>query len=131
MAKKTKRPAKAVKKAPKTTAKKETKMTKENSGFKVQPLGDRVLIKPLDVKGEATTASGIILPGKDANEKHERGAIVAFGLGRVASDGRRVPLEVKRGDVVWFKRGYDVEEIKVDGEELILTSEGNILAIEN
>lgn len=95
----------------------------------IVPLGDRVLIKPLEGKGEATTASGIILPGKDSNEKHERGTVIAVGAGRFA-DGQRIPIEVKKGDTVWFKRGYDADEVKVAGEELIMVSEGNILAVE-
>ena len=96
----------------------------------IVPLGDRVLIKPLEQKGEATTASGIIIPGKDANEKHERGEVVAVGAGRTSPEGKRIASEVKKGDIVWFKRGYDADEVKVGGEELILTSEGNILAVE-
>jgi chaperonin GroES len=96
----------------------------------VVPLADRVLIRPLETKGDATTASGIILPGKDASEKHERGEIVAAGPGRFSSEGKRVAMEVKKGDIVWFKRGYDAEEVKVDGVELVLTSEGNIIALE-
>ena len=96
----------------------------------IAPLADRVLIKPFETKGEATTASGIIIPGKESTEKHERGTIVAVGAGRFSAEGKRVAMEVKKGDVVWFKRGYDAEEVKVDGVELILTSEGNILAVE-
>ncbi len=96
----------------------------------IMPLGDRLLIKPLEAKGEAKTASGIIIPGKEGNEKHERGTIVAVGQGRVASDGKRIPMEVQAGDTVWFKRGYDAEEVKVGDDDLVLTSESNVLAIE-
>lgn len=102
--------------------------TKEVS---VQPLGDRVLIKPLDNKNESTTASGFILPGKENNEKHERGIVVATGPGRFASDGKRIAMEIKKGDTIWFKRGYDAEEVKVGGVDHILTGEINVLAIEN
>lgn len=105
-------------------------MAKEKQSVSIQPLGDRVLVKPLEVKGEARTASGIILPGKDNNEKHERGTIIATGPGRMSADGKRVLMEITKGDVVWFKRGYDAEEVTVSGEELVLTSESNILAIE-
>ena len=97
----------------------------------IAPLGDRVLIKPLEQKGEATTASGIILPGKDGSEKHERGFVIAVGSGRISSEGKRIAIEVKKGDTVWFKRGYDADEVKVSGAELLLVSEGNILAVEN
>ena len=96
----------------------------------VHPLGDRVLIKPIESKGDATTASGIIIPGKEKEERHERGTIVASGPGRLNGEGKRVPMDVKEGDLVSWKRGYDSEEVEVDGVDLILTSEGNILAIE-
>ena len=102
------------------------KLEKKN----IQPIGDRLLIKPLEKKGESKTASGIILPGKEQNEKHERGTVIAAGPGRLNAEGKRVALEVKKGDVVWYKRGYDSEEVELNGEELILTSEGNVLAIE-
>ncbi len=105
-------------------------MANKKQSVSIQPLGDRVLVKPLEQKGEARTASGIILPGKDANEKHERGTVVALGLGRMGADGKHIAMEIKKGDVVWFKRGYDAEEVVVSGEELVLTSESNILAIE-
>ena len=102
------------------------KETKKN----IQPIGDRLLIKPLESKGESRTASGIILPGKENNEKHERGTIIAAGPGRLNGEGKRVALDVKKGDVVWYKRGYDSEEVEVNGEEFVLTSEGNVLAVE-
>ncbi len=96
----------------------------------VQPLSDRLLIKPLEKKGEATTASGIIIPGKDTNEKHERGEIIATGPGRLNAEGKRVPMDVSTGDLVWYKRGYDSEDVEIGGVEMILTSEGNVLAVE-
>lgn len=97
----------------------------------IQPLGDRVLIKPLDTEGEAMTASGFILPGKEGNEKHERGLVIAIGSGRYSAEGKRIGMEVKEGETVWFKRGYDAEEVKVKGADHVLTSESNVLAIEN
>ena len=96
----------------------------------ILPLGDRLLIKPFEKKGEATTASGIIIPGKENSEKHERGTIIATGPGRLNGDGKRVAMDVKKGDVVWYKRGYDSEEVEIGGEEMVLTSEGNVLAVE-
>ena len=104
--------------------------TSQSSKKVIHPLGDRVLIKPLDTKGESKTASGIILPGKENNENHERGTIIATGPGRLNGDGKRVAMDVKEGDVVWYKRGYDSEEVSVDGVDLVLSSEGNILAVE-
>ena len=96
----------------------------------IVPLGDRVLISPLDAKGEQKTASGIILPGKENNEKHERGTILATGPGRLSSDGKRLAMEIKKGDTVLFKRGYDTEVITQGDAELVLMSESNILAVE-
>ena len=96
----------------------------------IQPLGDRVLIKPLEVKGEVRTASGIILPGKEGSEKHERGMIYSAGPGRFNDEGKRVPMEVKKGDIVLFKRGYDSEEVEINKEEYILTSVSNVMAVE-
>ncbi len=107
-------------------------MAKTKDSSKVHtivPLGDRVLIRPLETKGEATAASGFILPGKDGSEKHERGEILSTGPGRLASDGKRLAMEVSAGDTVLFKRGYDTEVVVVDGEEFILMSESNVLAI--
>ncbi len=104
--------------------------TSRESKKAIRPLGDRVLIQPLESKGEAKTASGIIVPGKEQNEGHERGIIIASGPGRLNGEGKRVPMDVAVGDTVWFKRGYDAEEVKVDDHEMILTSEGNVLAIE-
>lgn len=105
-------------------------VSKTNQQKNIVPLADRVLIKPLETKGEVKTASGIILPGKEQSEKHERGTIISAGPGRLSSEGKRVAMEVKAGDIVWFKRGYDAEVVEVGGEELILTSEGNVLAVE-
>ncbi|OGZ05728.1 MAG: hypothetical protein A2845_01095 [Candidatus Lloydbacteria bacterium RIFCSPHIGHO2_01_FULL_49_22] len=110
----------------KATAKKSAAATK----LAIAPLGDRVLIQPLDKVGESKTASGFILPGKEGNEKHERGLVVATGPGRYNAEGKRLQVEVKAGDKVWFKRGYDAEEVKVGGEDHVLTSESNVLAIE-
>lgn len=117
----------------KAKAKKSAGTIKSVTGAKlaISPLGDRVLIQPLDKAGESKTASGFILPGKEGNEKHERGLVVATGPGRYNAEGNRLIMEVKPGDTVWFKRGYDAEEVKVKGEDHVLTSESNVLAIEN
>ncbi len=106
------------------------KAIQQKKGKQIQPLGDRVLIKPLETKGESKTASGIILPGRENNDKYERGTIIAAGPGKLTTDGKRVATEVRVGDVVLFKRGYDVEEVEMNGDDLILTSESNILAVE-
>jgi chaperonin GroES len=102
----------------------------KSTTIRLRLLGDKVLIDPTDKKGEAKTASGIILPGKEGNEKNERGVVVAIGSGRVASDGKRVALEVKMGDKVMFKRGYEAEEVVLDGHDYVLVSETSIIGIE-
>lgn len=86
----------------------------------VKPLGDRVLIKRLDA--EEKTKSGIVLPGS-AQEKPQMALVVAVGPGT-----DEVKMEVKEGDKVIFSK-YAGNEIKVDGEDLILMSQKDILAI--
>ena len=91
---------------------------------KVQPLGDRVLIKQLEA--EEKTKGGIILPDT-AKEKPQEAEVVAVGKGKV-EDGKTIAPEVKAGDRVLYGK-YSGTEIKVDGEELIIVKEEDILAI--
>ena len=91
----------------------------------LQPLGDRVVIKPKT--REETTKGGIVLPDT-AKEKPQEGSIVAAGPGRVMEDGTRVPLDVKVGDNVLYAK-YAGTEYKVDDEELLILKETDILAI--
>lgn len=92
------------------------------------PLGDRVLVKPIDADELATkTDSGIIIPDTVSKEKPEQGKVMAVGEGRY-DDGKLIKPRVKEGDRVLFsKYGYD--EVKVDDEELFIIKEENILAI--
>ena len=91
---------------------------------KVQPLGDRVLIKQLEA--EDKTKGGIILPDT-AKEKPQEAEVVAVGKGKV-EDGKTIVPEVKVGDKILYGK-YSGTEIKVDGEELIIVKEEDILAI--
>ena len=91
---------------------------------KLQPLGDRVVVKPIE--GEEVTKGGIILPDT-AKEKPQEGKILAVGPGRLTEDGKRMPMDVKVGDVVLYVK-YGGTEIKIDGEELMILSENDILA---
>ena len=91
---------------------------------KLQPMGDRVVIKPMPK--EDTTRGGIILPDT-AKEKPMEGKVLAVGPGALTDDGKRVPLDVKVGDVVIYAK-YAGTEIKEDGEELIILRESDILA---
>jgi chaperonin GroES len=90
----------------------------------LKPLGDRVVVKPME--GEERTKGGIILPDT-AKEKPQEGKVLAVGPGRLTEDGKRMPMDVKVGDVVLYVK-YGGTEIKVDGEELMILSENDILA---
>lgn len=92
----------------------------------IKPLGDRVIIKP--IAEDITTKSGIVLPETVEKEKAEKGEVLAVGPGRVLDNGQLAPITVKVGDKVMFKK-YSPDEIKVDGQELLIISEGDILAI--
>lgn len=93
------------------------------------PLGDRVVVKPSEKEGEKKLASGIIIPETVDKERPAKGEVVAVGPGKV-EEGKRVPLQVKVGDVVLFsKYGYD--EVKIEGQEYYILSESGILGILN
>ena len=94
---------------------------------KIIPLGDRVLLKPLSDE-DKKTASGIIIPDTISQEKPEQGKVIAVGAGRIGDDGKIIPVSVKVGDTVIFSK-YGPDEIKVDGEEYYILSEGSILEI--
>jgi chaperonin GroES len=91
---------------------------------KIEPLGDRVVIKP--TPKEEVSKGGIVLPDT-AKEKPQEGKIIAVGPGRVTEDGNRIAMEVKKGDKVLYSK-YAGTEFKLDGEELIIMREGDILA---
>lgn len=99
------------------------------SKFSLRLLGDRVLIEPLGGDKEAKTASGIILPGKEGEEKHQRGKVVAVGPGKW-DDGKREPMDMKVGETVWYKKGYSAEEVEFGGKEYLVISAGDVLAVE-
>jgi len=91
----------------------------------MQPLGDRVVILP--TPREEMTKSGIVLPDT-AKEKPQEGKIIAAGPGRLTDEGKREPMDVKEGDVVLYAK-YAGTEFKIDGEELLIVSQKDILAI--
>ena len=91
---------------------------------KLQPLGDRVVVKPME--GEEVTKGGIILPDT-AKEKPQEGKVLAVGPGRLSEDGKRIAMDVKVGDVVLYVK-YGGTEVKIEGEELMVLREGDILA---
>lgn len=104
-------------------------MKKDKKSLPISLLADRILIQSEQGKGEQKTSSGIIVPGKGGDQKLEIGKVVAVGKGRRANDGTLVPSDVHVSDRVYFKRGYDVEEIEIEGKTYVLLSESNILAI--
>ncbi len=95
----------------------------------VEPLGDRIVVKPLSPEETGRTlASGIIIPDTVDKEKPEQGTVVAVGPGRRTESGALIPVGVKVGDRVMFsKYGYD--ELKLSGVEYVVVSENNILAV--
>ncbi len=93
----------------------------------VRPLGDKVLVKRIEA--EAMTAGGIVLPDT-AKEKPKRGRIQAVGDGRLLNTGERGKMQVKKGDEVLFT-SYAGTEVKINGEEFIIMSEEDILAVLN
>ena len=92
---------------------------------KIKPLGDRVLIKALE--REEKTKSGIVLPDT-AKEKPQEGRVIAVGSGKMLDNGTKVALEVQVGQKVIFSK-YAGTEVKLDGEEMMILNERDILAI--
>lgn len=93
--------------------------------LKIRPLGEKVLVKR--VEAEEKTAGGIVLPDS-AKEKPKRGVVQAVGDGKLLDSGKRSELQVKKGNEVLFS-SYAGTEIKVEGEELLILDENDILAI--
>ena len=91
---------------------------------KLQPLADRVLVKPIEK--EEKTKSGIYLPDT-AKEKPQEGEVMAVGPGKMTDDGKRIPMDLKVGDRVIYAK-YGGTEIKVDDEDLMILRESDILA---
>ncbi len=91
---------------------------------KIEPLGDRVVIKP--TPKEDVSKGGIVLPDT-AKEKPQEGKIIAVGPGRLTEDGKRIAMEVKKGDKVIYSK-YAGTEFKLEDEELVIMREGDILA---
>ncbi|MDQ1271628.1 MAG: chaperonin GroES [Planctomycetota bacterium] len=91
----------------------------------VRPLGEKMLIKRIEAQGK--TAGGIVLPDT-AKEKPREGKVIAIGDGKLLKNGERAKFQVKKGERVLFS-SYGGTEVKIDGEEYLLMSEDDILAI--
>ena len=93
--------------------------------MKIRPLHDRVIVKRLE--SETKTAGGIVIPDSAA-EKPVQGKVVAVGKGKILEDGNVRPLDVKVGDKILFGK-YSGTEVKVDGEELVVMREEDVMAV--
>jgi chaperonin GroES len=93
--------------------------------LKLRPLGDRVVVEPLEQ--EERTEAGLYIP-ETAKEKPQKGTILAVGEGRRDDDGKRVPMDVEKGQTILFAK-YGGTEIKLDSKKLLILKESDILAI--
>jgi len=98
----------------------------KTKNMKIKPLADRVLVEP--VKAEEKTESGIVLPETIDREKPEQGKVVAVGEGRIDKNGAKVPMTVKKGDLVLFTK-YGPSAVKVESKEYLIIKEEDILAV--
>ncbi len=94
--------------------------------MKIKPLADHILIEP--IKTEEKTKAGILLPDTAEKDKPEQGKVIAVGSGRRLSSGKRLPMEIKKDDIVLFTK-YGPNEIKIEGKEYLIAKEEDILAI--
>ena len=92
--------------------------------FKLQPLEDRIVVKPSEE--EEMTASGLVIPDT-AKERPQEGEVIAVGAGRF-EDGQRIPIDVKVGDKVIYSK-YGGTEVKIEGEEYLILSARDVLAV--
>jgi chaperonin GroES len=135
MAKKKSVSRKALPKSSKKASKPKTVSETVSTGMvtigttKIQPLGDRVVVRQHQDEFEKT-ASGIFIPDTVKKEKPEKGTVVAVGEGRRGEDGTLMPLSIKVGDTVVFSK-YGFDEIKINGEEYLIIKEDHILAVIN
>ena len=91
----------------------------------IRPLEDRILVRPEE--GEETTVSGIVIPDT-AKEKPQEGTVLAVGPGKRGETGELIPVDISEGDRVMYSK-YGGTEVKVDGEELLILSSRDVLAI--
>lgn len=95
--------------------------------MQLKPLGDHVVVKPSPA--EEVTKSGIVIPGTADKEKPEQGEVIAIGPGKWDEDGeKRIPMSVKVGDKVVFKK-YSPDEVEIEGVEYLVLSESDLIAV--
>jgi len=93
--------------------------------MKLRPLHDRILVKR--VEEETTTKGGIIIPDS-AKEKPAEGKVISVGNGKLGEDGKRVPMDIKKGDRILFSK-YGGTDVKIDGEEYLIMREDDVLGV--
>jgi chaperonin GroES len=93
--------------------------------MKIKPLGDRILVKPLEQK--EVKKGGIIIPDT-AKEKPQEGEVIAVGKGKVSDDGKLIPMEVKAGDKILYGK-YSGNEVKIDSIEYLIMGQDDVLGI--
>jgi len=98
----------------------------DKKGLALRPLEDRIVVEALSEM--ETRASGIIIPDSVSKEKPQKGKVLAVGEGRFDNEGKRVPMEIKVGDTVLFTK-YGPTEVKIDGKELLILSQSDVMAI--
>jgi len=94
--------------------------------MQIKPLGDKVVVKA--TSREEVTKSGIVLPDTADQERPEQGEVIAVGPGKISENGQRQEMSVKIGDKILFKK-YSPDEFKIDGDELLVLNESDIIGI--
>ena len=94
--------------------------------MKLKPLSDNLVVKA--IPKEEVTKSGIIIPDTVDKEKPEQGEVIAVGPGKILDNGQRTPMEIKVGDKIIFKK-YSPDEFKLDGQEVLVLSQSEVIAI--
>jgi chaperonin GroES len=98
----------------------------DKKSMHLRPLEDRIVVEGLSEM--ETHVSGLIIPDTVSKEKPQKGKVIAVGLGRFDNNGKKIPMEVKVGDTILFSK-YGPSEVKVDGKELLILSQSDVLAI--
>ncbi|MDD3284334.1 MAG: co-chaperone GroES [Patescibacteria group bacterium] len=94
--------------------------------MKLKPIFDNIVVKKIEET--ETTKSGIIMPDTIDKEKPQKGEVVAVGSGKISLEGKTIPMELKIGDRVLFRK-YSPDEIKIDGEEYLVMTQSDVIAI--
>lgn len=96
------------------------------SNMKLRPLEDHIIVEA--VEENSTHSSGIIIPDTVSKEKPQKGKVLAVGPGKINNEGGRMPMDIKVGDTVLFSK-YGPTEVKIEGKELLVLSQTDVLAV--